>query len=123
MNNAELEIVTEWYGRFKTYEERMQFIQDKFGISLIIVTMGGDGAMVNENGIVYRHTGFAVPVADTIGSGDAFLAGFLSEMLQGSNVLNALTFACAMGAFIATHRGACPQYEKQEVYDQLFHLK
>ena len=115
MNIAELELITGWFSRFSTTEERVQLIQDRFHIDTVVVTMGGDGALVNHQGLVHRHEGFNVTVADTIGSGDAFLAGFLDRLLNGAGIEDALRFASATGAFIATQSGACPAYEVAQI--------
>jgi fructokinase len=115
MNLAELELVTGWFSQFKSVEDRIKLIQDQFKIDTVIVTMGGDGALVNDKGNIYRHEGFKVTVADTIGSGDSFLAGFLHQLLNGFSIETALTFASGMGAFIATQAGACPQYEIAQI--------
>jgi fructokinase len=115
MNFEELEIVSDWFGKFKTAEDRIKIIQDRFGIKTVIVTMGAEGAMVKDNGTIYRHPGLRVEVADTIGSGDAFLAGFLSRLIAKSPIENALAFASALGAFVASCNGGCPAYEVSQV--------
>lgn len=115
MNIAELELITGWFSQFANTEDRMKLIQDRFHIDTIIVTMGGEGAIVSNKGIVYRHEGFHVTVADTIGSGDAFLAGFIYRLLNGAGMEDALTFASGTGAFIATQSGACPSYEVSQI--------
>jgi fructokinase len=115
MNLAELELITGWFSHFQTTEDRVKLMQDEFQIETLIVTMGGDGAMVNHQGNFYRHNGFKVEVADTIGSGDSFLAGFLHQLLSGKSIEDALSFASGIGAFIATQAGACPEYELSQV--------
>lgn len=115
MNIAELELITGWFSNFQTTEDRIKLMQDEFKIETLIVTMGGDGAMVNHKGKVHRHSGYKVQVADTIGSGDSFLAGFLHQLLNGSSVDDALQFASGIGAFIATQSGACPKYERSQI--------
>lgn len=115
MNLAELELVTEWYDQKGDTENRIRFVQDRFHIDTIIVTKGGDGAIVNDEGEVYRHPGYQVEVEDTIGSGDSFLAGFLAQRLGGSDIETALDFAAGIGAFIATQPGGCPQYEISQI--------
>jgi fructokinase len=120
MNIAELELITGWFSHFQSLKDRMKLVQDQFKIGTLIVTMGGDGAVVNHQGTFYQHPGFRVEVNDTIGSGDSFLAGFLHQLLQGSSVEKALDFASGIGAFIATQRGACPRYDVAEV-DALIH--
>lgn len=115
MNGAELEQIAGWYGQYNSTEDRIKHLQDRFNIETLIVTMGGDGALVMEEGALYRHGGFKVKVQDTIGSGDAFLAGFVHQKLRGTPVDKALEFASAMGAFVATQPGACPDYEVTQV--------
>lgn len=117
MNHSELELITGWFSEFKTIEDRIRLLQDRFQINTIIITMGGDGALLNDKGKIYRQQGFEVAVADTIGSGDSFLAGFLYQMLNGASCDAALEFASGIGAFIATKHGACPQYEVDEVQE------
>lgn len=117
MNIAELELITGWFSPFANTEERIKIIRDRFHIDTIIVTMGGDGALINDKGIIHRHHGFKVDVADTIGSGDAFLAGFLHQLLNGATAKKALDFASAIGAFIATQQGACPDYITNQIID------
>ena len=117
MNIAELELITGWFSTFQTTEDRIKLMQDQFDIETLVVTMGGDGALVNHRGTIHRHEGFKVEVADTIGSGDSFLAGFLHQLLKGSSIEGALAFASGIGAFIATQRGACPDYEIHQITD------
>ena len=120
LNEAELELITGWFNHFKSIEDRIKLVKDRFGIETLIVTLGGDGAMVNDKGNIHRHAGFKVEVADTIGSGDSFLAGFINQLLKGSAVEDALVFASGIGAFIATQQGACPLYEISQV-SELIH--
>ena len=117
MNIAELELITGWFSKFTSVEDRIKLIQDRFKINTVIVTMGGDGAIINDKGVVYRHPGYRVVVSDTIGSGDSFLAGFLHQLLNCVMIKEALDFASALGAFIATKPGACPEYDPKEVED------
>ena len=116
VNIAELELITGWFSHFESTEDRLKLVQDQFGLETVIVTMGGDGALVNHKGSMHRHAGIKVDVADTIGSGDAFLAGFLQQLLKGNTVETALAFASGIGAFVATKSGACPAYEIAEIH-------
>ncbi|RYZ37683.1 MAG: hypothetical protein EOP49_31520, partial [Sphingobacteriales bacterium] len=60
---------------------------------------------------IFSHPGYAVKVVDTIGSGDAFLAAFLAKTIAGAPIAECLQAANALGAFIASKEGACPEYE------------
>ena len=85
----------------------------------MVVTMGGDGAVLYYNGNEYLQKGYRVDVVDTVGSGDAFLAGLLARLLDNASPVNALEFASGLGAFIATQKGACPVYNVDEIYNLL----
>lgn len=115
LNEHELPLISLWYATPKTEEEKMKVLQDRFGISTIIVTRGGDGALVCQDGVVYSHPGYKVKVADTVGSGDAFLAGFLAKTSEGLPIGERLQFANSLGAFIASKEGACPDYDLDEI--------
>ncbi|WP_164972588.1 carbohydrate kinase family protein [Lacibacter luteus] len=115
MNISELELITGWFADYKSIEERIQLIQDRFNIRSIIVTMGADGAVVNFRGNYHRHNGYKVQVADTIGSGDSFLAAFLSSVLQNKSPEEALTFASGLGALVASKSGGWPAYNISDI--------
>lgn len=110
MNLSELELITGWFSKYNSIEERIKIVQDKFRIPIIVITMGDRGAVMNSNGVIHRHNGFTVDVVDTIGSGDAFLAGLLSSFLRKVDPDNAIKFAGALGALVATRKGGCPNY-------------
>lgn len=115
LNLAELELIAGWQGRSGTPEEGVQALAERFRINTIIVTMGGQGALLYTEGRFYRHPGFRVQVADTIGSGDAFLAGFLATLTRGGGPERCLAFANAAGALVASRQGGCPDYEPAEI--------
>ncbi len=79
-------------------------------LELIIMTRGAHGAMAVNRDDAFDHPGYRIDVVDTVGSGDSFLAGFLSKYLRGRNIDVALDFACKLGAYVATQRGAIPRY-------------
>lgn len=120
MNIDELELITGWFSHFRNTVDRIKVIQDQFKIETVIVTMGKDGAIVNSNGIVYSQRGYDVKITDSRGAGDAFLAGFIHNLSRGKGIEEALSFASAMGAYIATCSGACPQYQVSNVEDLMF---
>ena len=115
LNIAELELITGWFSKFTAVEDRVKSITDKFNIQNIVVTMGADGAILFYNGHEYLHKGYQVKVADTVGSGDAFLAGLIARLLEDASPADALEFASGLGAFIAMKNGACPNYSLSEV--------
>lgn len=91
-------------------QEQLRALMFRFGVKEAIVTRGADGASYYTLDREVDVAGVAVPVADTIGCGDAFLAAFLRHKLAGNAVPVALTNAVATGAFIAKQQGGCPDY-------------
>jgi fructokinase len=115
LNEGELDLVSTWSGTLVNTEDKVRAVADHYNLSIIVVTMGAKGALLFIDGTVYRHGGFKVKVADTVGSGDAFLAGLLSKLSAGTRPALALEYANALGALIASKRGACPHYSAEEV--------
>jgi fructokinase len=116
MNDEELSTISGWYGASGDELANMDFLKKRFHLDALIVTKGAEGAaFLNGNGH-YTHPGFKVKVQDTIGSGDAFLGAFLSKALAGVAAPECLEFACAAGAFVATKKGATPDYEVADIF-------
>lgn len=116
MNNDELDLISHWYFGEAEMEDKIQMLCDRFSVPNMVVTMGGDGAMLYMDGNMHRHAGIRVQVADTVGAGDAFLAGLLSQLMDGAGHEEALAFASALGALIASKKGGCPDYDVAEVH-------
>lgn len=119
LNEDELELLASWYGFGGTPREQALALQNKFKLHTVINTRGAQGAFVIREDEYAEHPGFTVEVADTIGSGDAFLAGYLSKIADNGSLQEAVAFASAMGAFVASHSGACPVYHINEVEDRI----
>jgi len=108
LNEHEIELVSGWYADISRFEDKVRLISDRYQIARIIVTKGAEGASYFDGDTFYHHPGFTVTVADTIGSGDAFLAAFLSKLINGATPGECVEFACKLGAYVATQKGACP---------------
>ncbi|WP_190295285.1 carbohydrate kinase family protein [Mucilaginibacter rubeus] len=117
-NQAELEMVQSFFrGSFGKESEQIGFIQEHFNVPEIIVTKGEFGASYYKNDKAYHAAGREVKVKDTIGSGDSFLAAFIAGHYHGVSPENLLKNAIAMGGFIATKKGGCPDYKIKEYQD------
>ncbi|MGN6196814.1 MAG: carbohydrate kinase family protein [Ginsengibacter sp.] len=115
LNEGELHLISGWFNDLKNDEDRIQFLKEDFNINTIIVTKGSKGAVLFSNDIFYYHKGYPVSVADTIGSGDAFLAAMISSFIDNVGEKDSLDFANALGALVASRSGGCPVYEMNEV--------
>lgn len=68
----------------------------------LVVKRGGRGASVYAAGTVLHRAAVDVLVVDTVGAGDAFVAGYLTGLLDGSPVEERLRLAVLTGAFACT---------------------
>ncbi len=74
----------------------------ELGAGAAIIKRGARGALSLVDGVVLEHPAIPVQAADTVGAGDAFVAGYLAERLMGgdpaaclSTAVTAATFVCA----------------------------
>lgn len=118
LNTDELALISGWYHPYVDKEQAVRMLSERFGIATIVVTMGGEGALLFMNDIFYVEPGIEVKVADTIGSGDAFLAGFLHSVIRGRAARECLVFANALGALVASYAGGAPDYEVNDILKQ-----
>lgn len=110
MNHQELARIAAWLELPGTEAEQMAALRDRYQLQALIVTRGENGAAALTGQGFAQHPGYQVRVEDTIGSGDAFLATFLSAYLRGQALLPCLEQACLVGAYVATRKGATPDY-------------
>lgn len=116
LNVHELNLIAGWYNQgCETEWEKIRVLQDKFFIGEIVVTKGGAGASYYTKNAQCNYPAYQVKVNDTVGSGDSFLAAFLSQKLQGESIENILSYAAALGAYVTMHAGACPEYKKYDL--------
>jgi len=115
VNDVELAILADWYGLPGGEAEQMAALRDRFGFERIVVTKGEHGAACLGPSGYSGTPGISVQVQDTIGSGDAFLSGFLSQMFAGKADQECLRFANALGALTATKPGGTPSIHPSEI--------
>ena len=89
---------------------------EKYNIDIILCTLGSNGAfcLTNED-VFYYDAGYQISLGDTVGSGDAFSAGFVHYYMNGYPIDEALRFGNAAGAMVATTTGATSPISKEEI--------
>lgn len=115
LNETELSIIGNWHQWPDNMEAQAKALSAQYSIPTIIITLGDKGAALLKGGKFYQHPGYRVKVADTIGSGDAFLAGFLYSTIKKYDPVDTLAFSCALGAVVASYHGGCPDYQRSEI--------
>lgn len=115
MNKAELRTILEFLGvDYIDEDTSIRHLQDYFNLNEIILTKGSKGARYFVGSTSYNFPAVHIEIADTVGSGDSFLAGFLSKRIQGRSPEEIMKQATSLGAFITSKSGACPDYTYEE---------
>lgn len=116
VNLDELQIMAGWHKLiWQSDEEKCRQLALHYGLAGMCVTRGDAGAALLWNNKWYEHQGFRVEVADTVGAGDAFLAGLIYGIINWHTPETMLEFASAAGALVASHTGATPPYNLNDI--------
>ncbi|WP_331768993.1 sugar kinase (plasmid) [Embleya sp. NBC_00888] len=75
------------------------------GVREVVIKRGADGAEVFTATGSTSRPAVRVPVKDTVGAGDAFVAGYLSGILDGLGIPDRLERAVTTGAFAVAAAG------------------
>jgi 2-dehydro-3-deoxygluconokinase len=70
------------------------------GPGQVIIKLGADGALAFIDGQLFRQEAMEIDVLDTVGAGDAFVAGYLAEFVEGLGAGERLQTAVRTGAFV-----------------------
>ena len=83
-------------------------LKNRYGCSLVGMTIGSAGAVVYYDGSFIESPGFAAPggCRDTTGAGDAFHGGFLYGFLTGEDIETSLKLGNAVAAIKCSALGA-----------------
>jgi 2-dehydro-3-deoxygluconokinase len=84
-----------------------------------VVKLGPDGALAVVDGVEYHQPAISVPVIDTVGAGDGFVAGYLADRLAGRTVQQRLRTAAAVGALACTVDGDWEGMPRRDELDLL----
>ena len=80
----------------------------KYSLNLIALTRGREGSILFTEGKTSNHEGHKINVEDTVGAGDAFVAGLVTGMLRGYELDDLHNKANRVASYICSKRGATP---------------
>ena len=78
------------------------------GVKVVVITLGGRGVFLSENGREEILPAFRVNAVDTTGAGDAFNGGLLTGLSEGMDLWQAARFANALAALSVQKIGTTP---------------
>lgn len=100
-------------------EQNILFIAKETNTKNICVTKGSDGAILYYNETMFYNSGYKVKVVDTVGAGDSFLASLINKLLKETLPQDAINFASAVGALVASSEGANPKIGEAAIYNMI----
>ncbi len=93
-------LIINWYDPACQKEaDAVELLFNRFHIKEVLITKGSQGATYYTPSFRYDYPAYAVNVADTIGSGDSFLAAFLAMRLGNEPVELTLGLCGCYGCF------------------------
>jgi fructokinase len=101
-------------GSPEDFEAKARAFSEHCGEARICITAGEAGAGMLHAGDWSWEKGRSVDVADTVGAGDSFLATLVRGLLEDHSVEEILGEACRIAEWVATQRGAQPDYNNLE---------
>jgi sugar/nucleoside kinase (ribokinase family) len=102
-NNHEAELLT----GIKDPLRQAQRLRE-LGAGTAVVTLGGEGSILVQDGLRLRAGVYATPFVDGSGGGDAFDAGYIYGLLHGMGPEDCLRVASALGASCVRAIGTTP---------------
>lgn len=95
-------------------EERAASLLNAFPLDLVLVTLGAEGSVCfPRDGEAVRQECAPVRVVDTVGAGDSLSAAFLTTLLAGGTVREALERGTVLASYVCAHQGAVPAYDAE----------
>lgn len=111
VNDEEVPVVSDLlFGEALAEDQLAKKIMDKYGVGIIIVTLGGDGAHFFDEMNEYKLKPEPVEVVDTVGAGDSFSGAFVYSYLNHRDIDRAGRLALDVAAYVVSCEGALPEY-------------
>jgi len=102
--------------RHETVREFCEDIVAEWGLDYCLVTLGANGAFgYAGDGKETYAPGYRAQLVDSLGSGDAFSAGFVHKILRGASLREAVAFGTILGALVATQTGATTPITPEDI--------
>ncbi|SFR38753.1 2-keto-3-deoxygluconate kinase [Halogeometricum rufum] len=90
-------------------------LADEYDFETAIVTLSDEGSVAVHDGEVYEQGVYAAETFDAIGTGDAFVGGFLANRLDGGDVPSSLAYGAATASLKRTIDGDLAVVTPEEV--------
>jgi fructokinase len=117
LNDQELPALSAMFGLPEGVRESIAELSRRFGLSLVALTRGAEGALLLADGAWSDYAGRPAEVCDTIGAGDSFTAALVVGRLAGRPLDEINRHANAVAAFVCSRPGGTPPLPDALLYD------
>lgn len=108
------------------YDEGIKYLQDKYNIPIIFLTMGKDGSRAYYKDLRIEKKGYTVKAIETTGAGDTFCGNAINGLLtygidnlDAKKIESILDYANAGAALITLRKGALRSMPETAQIEQL----
>lgn len=108
LNESELDILAGMFELGTTTQQRIEQLAQNFGLRLVALTRGPHGSLLYENGRWSEQLPPPMEVVDTVGAGDAFIAGLTVGLLNKMDLDEVHAAATDVARHVCTQAGATP---------------
>lgn len=109
INDEEIKILANLFNWNSGEQEISRRLISDYNLDILILTKGVDGSFIFTPDMSSYLSTPKVEVADTVGAGDSFTAGFVAAYLQGKTIEEAHRLAVDVSAYVCTQDGAMPK--------------
>lgn len=88
-----------------------------------VIKLGEKGALVYDGKYYNIASAYEVKAVDTTAAGDSFTAALTLEYLRSENIMRALRYANAVGAYVVSHHGSSTSIPKEKQLSDFMKLK
>jgi sugar/nucleoside kinase (ribokinase family) len=89
-------------------------------VPLVVVKRGAEGAIAQRGSEQFRSRPMKVNAIDTIGAGDSFDAGFISQYIRDADVETCLAYGNLAGALSTTRPGGTEAFRNESHREEFF---
>lgn len=116
LNENELAQILGWHNKVFIHEkDQLKWFLEYYDCNIICVTKRNNGANIFTKNTMYSHPGYDIKTINKVGTGAAFLAGFISSLISEKNIQQSLDEACAASALIAASKSAMTENYQRDI--------
>lgn len=108
LNDSELGILAGMFDLGTSTRQRIEQLSQNFGLRLVALTRGPHGSLLYEKGRWSEQLSRPMEVVDTVGAGDAFVAGLAVGLLKEMELDEVHAAATDVARYVCSQAGATP---------------